>query len=436
MDSTSNGAPRRPNPRRRKRSRVQRYIRAYAPLAGILLLIVLFIVFAVGSVRRANERREQERLESLAVEESLAKVRQELEQEAIALVEEADLYAASCEFEKAVEVLDRFTGDPDEFEVIVAARRRYETGEETLVSVEDVTKIPCLSFSKLIMSAEEFSEAGGDSKRYSYITTAEFTRILQELYENNFMLVDLYDIFTTSTNDDGTTQILKNDLRMPAGKKPILLVHAHAPGYTNQLIVDENGNIQSKVTQEDSSYTGSYDFVPLLEDFIRSNPGFSYKGARAVLGVSGYKGVFGYPITETASIATVVEALKEKGYTIACNSFANVGYGMESLADMVEDVSNFNVSVTPLVGATEALVFARNSDLSDGKDAYRGTKYEKLYEAGFKYYFGICYSSTPWMNVTDDTVRIGRILVTGNNLIKSPSLFGNLFVASEVVETQ
>ena len=60
MDSTSNGAPRRPNPRRRKRSRVQRYIRAYAPLAGILLLIPFLL--KSGGIDRTDWRAETERI--------------------------------------------------------------------------------------------------------------------------------------------------------------------------------------------------------------------------------------------------------------------------------------------------------------------------------------------------------------------------------------
>ena len=40
--------------------------------------------------------------------------------------------------------------------------------------------------------------------------------------------------------------------------------------------------------------TGSFDLVPLLEDFIAEHPDFSYKGARAVLAFTGYQGVLGY----------------------------------------------------------------------------------------------------------------------------------------------
>ncbi len=434
MDHTNQAAPRRPNPRRKRRSRLQKLVRAYAPLAVVLVLVVLFIIFAVGSVNRANERREKERLESLAVESSLAQVQLELEQAAKALVKEADKLAASCEFDKALELLDTFEGNPDEFDAIVTARQRYKTAEAALVSVEDLTKIKCLSFGKLITDpGKSFSGDNGDDNRYSYISTAEFTRILQELYDNGYMLVDIYDLFTTTKAEDGTTLIVKNDLKLPEGKKPIMLVHTQPSGYENKLILDENGNILSQ-TQDETSQTGSFDFVPLLEDFINSNPGFSYKGSRAVLALTGHNGLFGYPLTETADIGTIVTALKDKGYVLAGNTFSNAAYGKISLLELVDDISNWNVSVTPLLGQTEVLVFARSSDIDDGKESYSGKKYEKLFEAGFRYYLGVCYNSSPWMDITENTVRQGRIMVTGNNLMTNAALYEGLFDPAEVLE--
>ena len=52
--------------------------------------------------------------------------------------------------------------------------------------------------------------------------------------------------------------------------------------------------------------------------------------------------------------------------------------------------------------------------------------------AGFRYYMGICYNSSPWMNITENTIRMGRLMVTGSNLKDKPALFANLFDASTV----
>lgn len=435
MNNMDNGAPRRPNPRRKKRKSIKRLIRTYLPLVAVVVLIILFIIFAVGSVKRSEQKREQERQESLAVESSIAQQQLEWEAEAAALIAASEKYAASCEYDKAIAVLDTFSGNLSDFSNLLSTRQSYESAESTLVSWEDPKQIPFLSFSKLITDpVTGFAGDSGDDNRYLYISCAEFNAILQQLYANGFMLVDMDDIFTTTKAEDGSTLIVKNDLRLPAGKKPIVLIQCQPSGYENPLVVNEDGSFCTKVTPANGeSYTGSYDFVPLLEDFIAANPGFSLKGARAVLAVTGYNGLFGYPLEDTANITAVVSALREKGYTLASNTYGNLSYRKADVLDIQDDLASWEAAVTPLLGETEILAYAKSGDVNDGKEAYGSNKkYEKLYGAGFKYYMGMCYNSSPWMSITDNTIRMGRIMVTGGNLKDKASLYTNLFDAAKV----
>ena len=428
------GDVRRPNPRRRPPKKRKLNPKFLVTVGVVLALIVLFIIFAVGSVNRANEKREIARQESLAVEASIQQQKLDWENEARQLIKESEYYAASCDFDKAIEVLDRFSGDPYEFAELMACREQYEKADSQLVLWEDPTKIPFLSFSKLITDPEtDFAGKDGDDNRYYHISTAEFTAILTQLYQNGYMLVNMDDIFTTTKADDGTTLIVKNELRLPEGRKPIVLIHCQPDGYENQLVLDSNGKITSKVTPaEGQSYTGSYDFVPLLEDFIAENPGFSFRGARAVLAVTGHNGLFGYDLEETDSIQSIVQALKGQGYTLASNTYGNVRYGKMDILEMQDDLAKWENEIKPLLGDTEILAYARSSDISDGKEAYTSKKYEKLYVAGFRYYMGICYNSNPWMSITDNTIRMGRLMVTGGNLKEKAAMFANLFDASVV----
>lgn len=435
MENMEQTTPRQPSRRRKKRKSWKRMVRAYLPLAAVVLVIILFIIFAVGSVNRANERREQERLESLAVESSIAQQQADWELEALQLVAESEQYAVSCDWDKAIEVLDRFSGNPADFATIMSARQAYENGDSNLVSWEDPKTIPFLSFGKLIMDPiTGFSGNNGENNRYLYISCAEFTAILQQLYDNGYMLVDMDDIFTTTTAEDGSALIVKNDLRLPAGKKPIVLIHAQTGGYENKLVSDENGNIRSLVTPESGEpYTGSYDFVPLLEDFIASHPGFSLKGARAILAVTAGKNIFGYELDNVDSITACANDLKELGYTLASGTYGNIAYGKVDLLTMQEDIANWETIVEPLLGETEILAYAKSSDVDDGKASYGSNKkYQKLYGAGFKYYLGTCYNSTPWMDITDNTIRMGRITVNGSNLKEKASLYAALFDATKV----
>ena len=434
MPKEDNGAPRRPNPRRKKRKSWKRMVRAYLPLAAVVLVIILFIIFAVGSVNRANKKREEARQESLAIESSIAQQQLEWEAEANALIVESEQYAISCEFDKAIEVLDRFSGNISDFPNLLSVRESYENGDANLVSWEDPTTIPFLSFGKFVVDPMiGFSGDSGSSNHYLYISCAEFTAILQQLYDNDFMLVDMDDIFTTTKAEDGSALIVKNDLRLPAGKKPIVLIQCQSSGFDNPLVVNEDGSFTTKITpDEGESYFGAYDFVPLLEDFIATHPGFSLKGARAILALTGYKGLFGYPLEESETIANVATALKEAGYTMASNTYGNVAYNNIDLTAMDDDLASWEATALPLVGETEILAYARAGDISDGKGAYTSKKYEYAYSYGYKYYMGMCYNSTPWMSITDNTIRMGRIMVTGGNLKDSPKMFSNLFDASKV----
>ena len=429
MENTNPVTPRTPNPRRKKRSRFQKIVRAYFPAAIVLALVVLFIIFAVGSVRRANEKREAARQESLAAEASFAQMVLELEMEAKALVKEAENMAAGCEFDKAIEHLDTFSGNPDEFEVIVNAIARFKAEQAALVSIGDVSQVKTLSFGRILRDDSLFKGDLGDDNRYNYISAAEFTRILQELYNNGYMLVDIYDLFTTTTAEDGSTLIVQNDLKLPQGKKPIMLVNIQPNGYENKLVVAGDGSVDSERFDADT-----IDFVPLLDDFINSNPGFSYQGARAVISITAHKGLFGYELTETAQITKISQALRDSGYILASNTYGNLAYGKISLLELVDDLSNWDITVTPLIGETEVLVVARSSDLEDSKEAYSGKRYDKTYEAGFHYYFGICYNSAPWMSITDNTIRIGRIMVNGNNLMTNAALYEGLFDTNQVLD--
>jgi hypothetical protein len=427
----NNGNPVPRRPRRKKRSPLQIFVKHYLPLVAVVLVIVLFIIFAVGSVRRGNERREQARQESIAQEESLAQQQRDWEQEAAQLIAEADKYAASCDFDLAIEVLNQFSGNPYDFKNLTDKRTEYENGESTLVSVDNVTTIPCLSFGSLMADSSAFVGEKGENNRRSYISAQEFLAILQQMYDKGYMLVGLDDVFTTEKDENGATVMATQDLRLPAGKKPVILIHSGS--CVNRLVVQYGGPLFGSETLEDHATTA--DFVPLLEEFIASHPGFSYKGARAILAVTGSKGLFGNELTDP-TLGALVSALQDRGYTIASNTYGDVAYGKLKAEKLQEDIASWETSIEPILGNTQVLVYSRSSDISDSKQPYDSEKFDMLYEAGFRYYFGMCYTSSPWMTVAEDHVRIGRLVVNGNNLKTNATWFAPYFDSTTVLNVK
>ena len=477
MENTERNVQRRPNPRKKWKKKVRRFIRKYkplarkyAPLAIVSLVLILFLFFVVGSVRRGDQHREEQRRESLAAQEAQQQQYILWNQEANDLLVKAEALAAAYDYDAAIAMLDTFSGDMEDFNALVVTRERYVQTKETMVPWNNPSLIPNLSFHMLIAEPyRTFSHSGyGDTWKWNFITTSEFSKILQQLYDNGYVLVDMDDVITSTNTAEGITYEV-NTLYLPEGKKPIMftqtqvnyytymvdgdgdgLADRKGGGFASKLILDDTGKLTNEmVTKEGTTLRGDYDFVPILEAFIEQHPDFSYRGARAVLAVSGYDGLFGYrtdPETakkisqdyyekELAALPAVLDALRAKGYKFGCYTYGNLAYGEIKADKIKEDLAKWQEEVTPLLGEVEYLVYAKNSDISTGTGLYSGEKYEALKEAGFRYYLGFCESNSPWFVRTNEYIRQGRIVVTGNSLERYPKMFEGLFDTITVLDS-
>lgn len=468
MENTERKVQRRPASRRRRRKQIRRLIHKYMPLAVVSLILILFISFVVGSVKRGDQHREEQRQESLAALEAQQQQQILWNQEANELLVKAEALAAAYDYDAAIAMLDSFTGNMEDFNALVVTRDRYVQTKESMVPWNNPSQIPNLSFHMLVAEAyRTFSDPGyGKSWKWNFITTTEFSNILQQLYNNGYVLVDMDDVIVANKTADGITYEV-NTLYLPEGKKPVMLTQTQVNYYTymvdgdgdgladkkgggfaSKMILDNGKLTNEMVTKEGTTLRGAYDFVPILEEFIEKHPDFSYQGARAVLAVSGYDGLFGYrtdPETakklgedfyqkELAELPAVLDALREKGYKFGCYTYGNVAYGDIKADQLKEDLQKWNEEVTPLLGEVEYLVYAKNSDITTGTGLYSGEKYELLKQAGFHYYLGFCESNTPWFVRTNEYIRQGRIMVTGNSLEKYPKMFEGLFETVSVLD--
>ena len=464
METTPNGAPRSPNPRRRRRDPKRVFIQSYLIPIAILLVIILFIVFAIGSISRSNQRKEEERLASIASEQSAAAALQTLKQEAAKLLAEADRLAAGYNYDEAVALLDTFSGNVNDFSDLSVARARYLAQKDSLVAWSEPDKVVNLSFHVLIAEPNRaFKDAdNGNSFRRNFITVSECTAILTQLYENNYVLVNWDDIVETSVGADGKITYSPATIYLPPEKKPLIITQTHViyntymvdsngdgladkggSGFASRLVLDNNGELTCEMVDSSGNVvTGVYDLVPLLNTFIKSHPDFSYRGAKAILAVSGYDGLFGYrtdPETaekigvdyynkQLAEVPAIIDALRKDGYTIACYTYGNLAYGETKLENIQKDLERWKTEVEPLLGNVDMLVYAKESEISD----YTGDSYLLLQNAGFKYFMGFSFDGKTYTQFTDNYVRQGRILVTGNRLENKADLYKGLFDALAV----
>ncbi len=458
------------NPRRRRRSQMEVFKEAYLPAIIAAVAILLIIIFIIGSISRSIQSKkaalEESQQASIAEQEKLSK----LTEEANDLIAQADLLAAEYNYDSALAVLDTFSGDASRFESLTQKRTELEEAKNQMVLWEDPNNVVNLSFQMLIAdSSRAFSNATyGTSYNRNFITTGEFSKILQQLYVNGYVLIDMDDIVSAEMNDAGEITYKAKPLYLPLGKKPLMITQTQVnyytymvdgdgdkmpdkdgAGFANKLVLDDAGEITCQMVDADgNTVTGDYDLVPILETFIANNPDFSFRGARATLAVSGYDGVFGYRTNssaksyledmayeaEIAGAREIVQALEQKGYTIACYTYGNEAYGEMNAAEIRADLSGWTSEVIPVLsGEVNTFVFAQNSDISEGA-VYSGEKYTILRDAGFNYYIGFSADGACWTNVAKDYVRMGRLMVSGSNIAHHPDWFSGIFDTTSVLE--
>ena len=457
--------PSNPRRRRRKKSKLQLFKEGPLPaiIAGVALILIL--TFIVGSISGAIQRRKE--AAELATQESQAAEQEadRLDDEAQRIMAEAERLAAGYDYEGAIAMLNSFSGDESKYQGMITQKANYVDLQATMQEFSDPSQIPNLSFHVLIADparAWKDPNYGGQYNR-NFVTTEEFSKILDQLYANNYVLVDYNSFITMSPDLDGNNVYMKDSIYLPEGKKPVMITEtmvnyfaymidpdkngtpdANGGGFASKLVIDAGGDIKAEmVNAEGQTVVGDYDLVPILESFIKEHPDFSYRGARATLAVTGDEGVFGYRCNtsyvqnfgndfyeqEVAGAKQIVEALRNKGYTIACYSYANRDYRADSAQIIKEDIQKWQSQIVPVIGDVDIIVFARTTDIDD----YSGAKFKVLQDAGF----GIMVNNgtAPYAEINPDFVRQTRLMVTGNAMGWYSNRFAGYFDCNLVLDS-
>lgn len=416
--------------RRRRKSKKQIFKEKYLPfiILGVSGLLCLSFIFGSISLRRERD----------AAKAKNDRITQLLQDEAESLKSRAAVMAAEYDYENAMKTLAGYSGGLANHSELLNLYNSYKAALNDLVVWDDLSEIPNLSFRTLMA---DLSKAAADPDRGSrylknYITTGEFSAILDQLYANGYVLVSLYDFAVPVTNEDGSVGVNRTSIRLPEGKKPIILTqegvnyYSHTEncgGFADSLVVNASGELTCRLGDSE----GAFDLVPVLNDFLAQHPDFSYEGARATIAVSGYEGLFGMTLDQSAEIQAVADKLRAQGYDIACYTYADMEYADFGAAGIQEDLDKWNAEIVPVLGTTDMLVYPTGGDIK-GQEAYSGSKYDALHGYGFRYFVGVT-NGTQWGMTTGDYARQTRTLVTGANLADHPDWFDGMFDAASVL---
>ena len=447
--------------RRRRKSKAQIFKEVYLPPIIVCISLILVITFLIGSVSNVIKVKQIENeKEQMQLSESLSAAAQ-AEQENQRILEQAEKMAAQYNYEDAITLLDS-VGDLTEHQDLQAKRAEYVNAMSSLIEYNNPHDIPNLSFHVLIhdMAKAKTSEQFGGSYNKNFVTTSEFTKILENLYRNGYVLVDFESFVGAKTDINGNAQFESIPIYLPADKKPVMITETMVnyfdymidlndddlpdySGFASKLVVDSNGDIKAEyVDVNGQTNVGNYDLVPILEDFIKAHPDFSYRGARAILAVTGHEGVFGYRINsavvankgndfwekEVAGAKEITNALREKGYTIACYTYKNDAYAGWSVAQISADLQSWQTQIVSVIGNVDTFVFAKTSNITD----YAGAAFQTMYQSGFRYF--ISNGDAPMTQVNPTYVRQNRLMVTGETMQHYSSRFTGLFDCAAILE--
>lgn len=305
-----------------------------------------------------------------------------------------------------------------------------------------------------------FHDCGASqSERYGLddwmVTADEYAKILQSVYEKGYILVAIEDVWSEVTDESGT-HMVRNTLKLPEGKKPLIISfddvnyypYMLEQGFTSKLVVGEDGEIWAECTDpytKETFLTKEGDATTMLDEFVYEHPDFSLNGAKAIFSLTGYYGILGYRTQDDRDIAKdsleraafeanraaeieavkpVIARLKETGWTFGSHTWGHINLSSSSLERVKADTKRWMDEVGSLVGPTPILYYPHGAR-PDGDDVQStGPIFKYLQEQGFRVFASVGISSYSKIKTDICAVICDRLHPDGTTLRGSDKVIG------------
>ena len=464
---------------RQQRARRRKVVFFRTLLLAAFLLLLGFGIYQTANALSRNDAREkarkQKEAEINAEEQKLAERR--------ATILKADALAETYDYDAAIELLkaqEDYENDADLLDAIA----RYMAAKTSLVA-KDVTTVPHIFFHSLLVDPERtFDSSKWDADSIAgmnaWMTTVEeFDKIIQQMYDNGYVLVRMRDLVTEGVDQDGNRTFTKNkSLMLPAGKKPYVLsiddwsyYHSYeGKGLAEKAVLDENGEVKCQYTDAQGNvHIGDYDVLPRLNTFLKEHPDGAYKGARGMIAMTGYNGVFGYRTDvayktherldadqaaylaahpefdydkEVSEAKRIADAVKASGWEFACHTWGHLSVTGKSVETLATDQEKWQNTVANIVGKTDTIIFAHGNDIGNWRDydAETNPGYAYFKSMGYDFYANVDASAPYWLQIRKEYLRQGRIDCDGLQMWRAISgaaktnVFADLFDVESVFD--
>lgn len=406
---------------------------------------------------KEGERLAKEEEERLAKEKEEKERLATIEKERKDYLNKAEAMAVVYDYDGAIEYLKAYPENYEGIAEFTDATRDYEEKKAACVpfgAYQSSAEVSHIFFHSLI--ADNAKAFDGDYKENGYnyymTTISEFIEMMQQLYDQGYVLVSIHDVAHEVLSEDGTVTYKEGDIMLPPDKKPFVLSqddvnyydYMDGDGFARRMVIDENGRPSTEMIMDDGSISvGDYDLVPVLETFLQDHPDFSYKGARGILALTGYEGALGYR-TDPASmdsetyeqdketVKEIARVMHEWGWEFACHSNGHRDMGICSDDFLVNDTDQWLKYVGSLVGETDIYIFPFGIDFENTMGNYTSNKYKYLDKSGFRYFCGVY--KDPWIQVKENYVRMTRRPLDGQAMLQFPERLADLFDLSKIID--
>jgi peptidoglycan/xylan/chitin deacetylase (PgdA/CDA1 family) len=283
--------------------------------------------------------------------------------------------------------------------------------------VEHVFFHPLIVYSSAAFRSENSKYMGN-----WFVTVQEFKAFLAEIYSRGFVLVSLRDIYESV---DGTLR--PKNVNLPANKKPLILSvddlnyykAMQSRGVAKRLVA-QNGRLFSLVDSPvGEQLLEETEVVTIVDRFVKEHPDFSYNGAKGIIALTGYNGVFGYRThklkspdyeSERSQAVQVANYLKRSGWEFASHGYKHTYESQLTPEKLERDIQRWQDEVASIVGPVKVHIYPCGDFVRSDTPSY-----EVMKKSPYRFLFGVNVK-TKWKS-SGNIVYGDRIPIDGKYLM-------------------
>lgn len=300
------------------------------------------------------------------------------------------------------------------------------------------------------------------------VTADEFKKIIQSVYDKGYILVRMEDVWSETTDGSGVPHMVRNTLKLPEGKKPLVVSfddvnyydYMLKEGFASKLVLGDDGQIWAQCTDpftQETFLTQDLDATTLLDQFVLEHPDFSLNGAKAIYSLTGYQGILGYRTqndrdieegdpkrpefeayrqSEIDAAKPVIARLKETGWTFGSHTWGHINLSTKSLQTVKNDTERWAEEVGSLVGPTQILFYPHGARPDGGDVTQSGPIFQYLQSQGFRVFASVGIQSYSKIKSDISAVICDRLHPDGTTLRrgKDRERYLQFYDAKEIID--